>query len=98
MRPLSVVLGGRAGDSPPIRIEIGERAATLSKNGSAYISRAMPVTLRAHEPRDFTACCGWTRVLSSGNRYSKMMLRYFLKLPSRMGRWRRTAARLWDLF
>jgi len=46
----------------------------------------MPVTLRAHEPRDFSAL--WRldqRCFPEGIAYSKTMLKYFLKLPSADG-------------
>jgi len=46
----------------------------------------MPVTLRAHEPRDFTALLRLDQgCFPPGIAYSKMMLRYFLKLPSADG-------------
>src|SRR6266478_2313551 len=47
---------------------------------------AMPVTLRAHEPRDFTALLRLDQAcFPPGIAYSKTMLRYFLKLPSADG-------------
>jgi ribosomal-protein-alanine N-acetyltransferase len=46
----------------------------------------MPVTLRAHEPRDFNALLRLDQgCFTPGIAYSKMMLRYFLKLPSADG-------------
>jgi [ribosomal protein S18]-alanine N-acetyltransferase len=46
----------------------------------------MPVTLRAHEPRDFTALLRLDQAcFPPGIAYSKTMLRYFLKLPSADG-------------
>ena len=46
----------------------------------------MPVTLRAHEPRDFTALLRLDEgCFPPGIAYSKTMLRYFLKLPSADG-------------
>jgi ribosomal-protein-alanine N-acetyltransferase len=46
----------------------------------------MPVTLRAHEPRDFNALLRLDKgCFAPGIAYSKMMLRYFLKLPSADG-------------
>ncbi len=46
----------------------------------------MPVTFRAHEPRDFTALLRLDQgCFPPGIAYSKMMLRYFLKLPSADG-------------
>src|SRR3989475_13260634 len=46
----------------------------------------MPVTLRAHEPRDFTALLRLDQgCFPPGIAYSKTMLRYFLKLPSADG-------------
>ncbi len=46
----------------------------------------MPVTLRAQEPRDFTALLRLDQgCFPPGIAYSKMMLRYFLKLPSADG-------------
>ncbi len=46
----------------------------------------MPVTLRAHEPQDFTALLRLDQgCFPPGIAYSKMMLRYFLKLPSADG-------------
>src|SRR5256712_6359849 len=46
----------------------------------------MPVTLRAHEPRDFTALLRVDQgCLPPGIAYSKTMLRYFLNLPSADG-------------
>jgi len=43
----------------------------------------MPVTLRAHEPRDFAALLRLDQAcFPPGISYSKTMLRYFLKLPS----------------
>lgn len=47
---------------------------------------AMPVTLRAHEPPDFTALLRLDQAcFPPGIAYSKTMLRYFLKLPSADG-------------
>ena len=57
----------------------------FTAKSSAY-NRAVLVTLRAHEPRDFAAllrldqACFPPRIA-----YSKTMLRYFLKLPSADG-------------
>ncbi len=46
----------------------------------------MPVTLRAHEPRDFAALLRLDQAcFPPGISYSKTMLRYFLKLPSADG-------------
>ena len=46
----------------------------------------MPVTFRAHEPRDFTALLRLDQgCFPPGIAYSKTMLRYFLKLPSADG-------------
>ncbi len=46
----------------------------------------MPVTLRAHEPRDFNALLRLDEgCFPPGIAYSKTMLRYFLKLPSADG-------------
>ncbi len=46
----------------------------------------MPVTLRAHEPRDFPALLRLDQsCFPPGIAYSKTMLRYFLKLPSADG-------------
>jgi ribosomal-protein-alanine N-acetyltransferase len=46
----------------------------------------MPVTLRAHEPRDFAALLRLDQgCFPPGIAYSKTMLRYFLKLPSADG-------------
>jgi len=46
----------------------------------------MPVTLRAHEPRDFAALLRLDQAcFPAGISYSKTMLRYFLKLPSADG-------------
>ena len=46
----------------------------------------MPVTLRDHEPRDFTALLRLDEgCFPPGIAYSKTMLRYFLKLPSADG-------------
>src|SRR3979411_1729958 len=60
-------------------------AALFSGDSSAY-NRAMPVTLRAHEPRDFTALLRLDQAcFPPGIAYSKTMLRYFLKLPSADG-------------
>jgi len=51
-------------------------------NGVLDYNRAMPVTLRAHEPRDFAALLRLDQAcFPSGIAYSKTMLRYFLKLP-----------------
>jgi ribosomal-protein-alanine N-acetyltransferase len=60
-------------------------APLFSEESSAY-NRAMPVTLRAHEPRDFTALLRLDQAcFPPGIAYSKTMLRYFLKLPSADG-------------
>jgi ribosomal-protein-alanine N-acetyltransferase len=46
----------------------------------------MPVTLRAHEPRDFAALLRLDHAcFPPGIAYSKIMLKYFLKLPSADG-------------
>jgi ribosomal-protein-alanine N-acetyltransferase len=46
----------------------------------------MPVTLRAHEPRDFPALVRLDQAcFPPGIAYSKTMLRYFLKMPSAGG-------------
>ena len=46
----------------------------------------MPLTLRAHEPRDFAALFRLDQAcFPPGIAYSKTMLRYFLKLPSADG-------------
>ena len=46
----------------------------------------MPVTLRAHEPRDFNALLRLDEgCFPPGIAYSKTMLRYFLKMPSADG-------------
>ena len=59
--------------------------ALFSGQSSAY-NRAMPVTLRAHEPRDFAALLRLDQAcFPPGIAYSKTMLRYFLKLPSADG-------------
>jgi ribosomal protein S18 acetylase RimI-like enzyme len=59
--------------------------ALFSGDSSAY-NRAMPVTLRAHEPRDFAALLRLDQAcFPPGISYSKTMLRYFLKLPSADG-------------
>ncbi len=59
--------------------------ALFSRESSAY-NRAMPVTLRAHEPGDFAALLRLDQsCFPPGIAYSKTMLRYFLKLPSADG-------------
>src|SRR5712664_453009 len=46
----------------------------------------MPVTMRAHEPRDFAALLRLDQAcFPPGIAYSRTMLRYFLKLPSADG-------------
>jgi ribosomal-protein-alanine N-acetyltransferase len=62
-----------------------EQGALFSGESSAY-NRAMPVTLRAHEPGDFVALLKLDQgCFPPGIAYSKTMLRYFLKLPSADG-------------
>jgi ribosomal protein S18 acetylase RimI-like enzyme len=58
----------------------------LSSGESSAYNRAMPVTLRPHEPRDFAALLRLDHdCFPAGIAYSKTMLRYFLKLPSADG-------------
>ncbi len=62
-----------------------ERLALFRGESSAY-NRAMPVTLRAQEQRDFVALLRLDQTcFPPGIAYSKTMLRYFLKLPSADG-------------
>jgi [ribosomal protein S18]-alanine N-acetyltransferase len=65
----------------------GEKGGPRCSAGSVRPTiSAMPVTLRAHEPRDFAALLRLDQAcFPPGIAYSKTMLRYFLKLPSADG-------------